>query len=177
MPAPVVIVGYDAGWPLRFEAARSGIMEAVGSLVVSIEHIGITAVPNLPAKPIIDIMPGIQRFEDGEACVPPLKRLGYEYRGEYGIPGRHYFVKDDAQGIRKMQLHMVVRDSEFWARQILFRDCLRTDPKIAQEYAKLKYSLAERYRSDMVAYTEGKSNFIEDVLLHVPDPTESLPEE
>ena len=61
---------------------------------------------------------------------------------------------------------MVVYDSEFWARQILFRDCLKTDPKIAQEYAKLKYSLAERYRSDMVAYTEGKSDFIEDILLH-----------
>ena len=106
MPAPVVIVDYDAGWPLRFEAARSGIMEAVGSLVVSIEHIGSTAVPNLPAKPIIDIMPGIQRFEDGEACVPPLKRLGTNI--EANMESREGTI------LSKMMPREVVRCSSTW---------------------------------------------------------------
>ena len=62
MPAPIVIVDYAPHWPLRFEAARSAITGAFGELLVSIEHVGSTAVPGLAAKPVIDIMPGTRRF-------------------------------------------------------------------------------------------------------------------
>ena len=164
MPAPVVIAKYDPRWPLQFVAARSTIMQAVGPLVVSIEHIGSTVVPGLAAKPIVDIMPGLQPLEDGYECVAPLEALGYEYSGENGIPGRHYFDKYAAGDSRTQHVHMVVAGSDFWTRNILFRDYLRTHPGVAEEYARLKYSLAERYRSDRVAYTESKSGFIEGVL-------------
>ena len=164
MLAPVVIVDYDPQWPLRFEAAKRTISQDVGSLVVSIEHIGSTAVPGLAAKPIIDIMPGIRRFEDGYACVAHLEALGYDYRGENGIPERHYFDKVDELGHMELHAYMVVVGSNFWTPHILFRDYLRAHPSVAQEYSSLKYSLAERYGADRIAYTEGKSNFIEGVL-------------
>ena len=164
MPAPIVIVDYDPRWPLRFEAARTAITRAVGGLLVSIEHVGSTAVPGLAAKPIIDIMPGIRRFEDGYECVAPLEALGYEYRGEYGFPGRYYFVKDDDEGKREQQLHMLVAGSDPWTRHILFRDLLRANPHEAEQYARLKRSLAERYRHDREAYAEAKTTFIEGAL-------------
>ena len=162
MPEPVVIAEYDPEWPRRFESVRYAMAQAVGSLLVSIEHIGSTAVPGLAAKPVIDIMPGIRGFEDGFDCVPSLEALGYEYRGDNGIPGRHYF--DHHEGDRTQHVHMLVVGSDLWTRHILFRDYLRTHPSVAQEYARLKYSLAERYRHDREAYTDGKSEFVECVL-------------
>ena len=163
MPPPVIIFDYDPQWPVRFEAAKRTITQALGELLVSIEHDGSTAVPDLAAKPIIDIMPGIRRFEDGFDCVSPLEALGYEYNGEHGIPGRHYFDhfdKDGAQGTGIQHVHMVVAVSELWAKQILFRDYLRANSREAAIYARLKRSLAERYRNDREAYTEAKSDFV-----------------
>jgi len=85
MPVPVSICDYDPAWPARFEAARFAISMAVGVRLVAVEHIGSTFVPGLAAKPVIDVMPSLRRFEDGHACVAPLEALGYVYRGEYGI--------------------------------------------------------------------------------------------
>ena len=173
MPAPVLIADYDPEWPLHFEAAKRTIAQAVGPLLVSIEHIGSTAVPNVASKPIIDIMPGIRRFEDGFDCVAPLEALGYDCRGELGIPGRHYFVKNDVQGVREQQLHMVVVGTDFWAKKLLFRDYMRTNPDEANEYAQLKRSLAKRYRQDREAYTEGETVFIEGALARARTPERS----
>ncbi len=162
MPAPVVIVEYDPRWPTGFQAARSAIMKAVGPLLLSIEHVGSTAVPGLAAKPIIDIMPGLRSFDDGHSCVELLEPIGYRYKGDNGIPGRHYFDYSGVDGTQ--HVHMVVIDSDFWTRQIRFRDYLRAHPDSAREYSTLKYSLAERFRNDRVAYTEAKTEFIEGVL-------------
>ena len=167
MPAPVVIVDYDPHWPARFESARRTIVQATGPLVTAIEHIGSTAVPGLAAKPIIDLMPGIRRLEDGLACVAPLEALGYEYRGENGIPGRHYFNhydKGGVQGTGIQHVHMVVAGSELWANHILFRDYLRAYPHEAERYSRLKRSLAERFRDNRERYTDAKTGFVADAL-------------
>ena len=135
--------------------------------MASVEHIGSTAVPGLAAKPIIDIMPGLETFDDGFACVSPLEVLGYEYRGENGIPGRHYFDHFDKSGAQAsgiQHVHMLVVGSESWTRHVLFRDYLRTNSDEARRYARLKRSLAERYTQDREAYTEGKTAFIERAL-------------
>ena len=169
MLAPVIIVDYDPQWPARYEIATRAILNAVGPTLESIEHVGSTAVPGLAAKPIIDIMPGIRRFEDGFECVPPLEALGYEFRGENGIPGRHYFDhfdRDGSQGTGIQHVHMVTMDSEFWTDQLLFRDYLMANPEHAEKYAQLKRSLAERHRNEREDYTEGKSDFILDTLTH-----------
>jgi GrpB-like predicted nucleotidyltransferase (UPF0157 family) len=164
MPVPVSIRDYDPAWPPRFEAARSAITAAVGERLVGIEHIGSTSVPGLAAKPIIDVMPGLRRFEDGHACVAALEALGYVYRGEYGIPGRHYFVSSNSQGRRDQHVHMLVVGSDPWTRHLLFRDYLRAHPAAALEYAALKRALAARHRWDMDAYADSKSGFVEDIL-------------
>ena len=155
MPATVVIADYDPEWPLRFEAAKLTISQAVGPLLLSIEHIGSTAVP------------GLKRFEDGLASVAPLEALGYEYHGENGIPGRHYFDhfdKGGAQGTGIQHVHMLVVGSEEWTRHIVFRDYLRENSEEAEKYAQLKQSLAEQYGQDREAYTEGKTAFVERAL-------------
>ncbi len=160
---PVEIVDYDPAWPDMFERESARIAVALGDALLGIEHVGSTAVPGLGAKPIIDIMAGIRRFADGERCVGPLERLGYVYKGELDIPGRHYFSKPRT-GKRTHQIHMVELGGDFWRRHILFRDYLREDPRAAKAYHELKLRLAERHRNDRYAYTEAKSEFIEAAL-------------
>lgn len=158
---PVLVVEYDPEWPHRYEAERARIVTALGGLIAGIEHVGSTAVPGLGGKPVIDMMVGVARFEDGECCVTPLEGLGYEYRGEAGIPGRLYFRK----GLpRTHQVHLVEQDGDFWEDVLLFRDFLRTHPETAEKYYSLKKELAVKFPTDREVYAEAKTPFIRAVV-------------
>ncbi|MEX2238517.1 MAG: GrpB family protein [Dehalococcoidia bacterium] len=158
---PVVIVDYDPEWPRLFEEEKARILEACGEWLAGIEHIGSTSVPGLPAKPIIDIMPGLRRLEDGANCIAPLKALGYQYLGEYGIPDRLYFNR----GVpRSHHVHMYEVHKGQWDWHLLFRDYLRKYPEVAQNYARLKYKLSAQHHDDVNVYAEAKSEFVDDVI-------------
>jgi len=155
----IEIAPYDPAWPDAFERERAAILGALGDLVFAIEHVGSTAVPGLGAKPIIDIMIGLRDLAGHARCVAPLQSLGYEHKGEFGIPGRHYFRKL-VGGTRTHQLHMVEHCSSFWVRHLLFRDYLRRSPDEAAAYERLKRGLAGRFGGDVEGYTEAKTEFI-----------------
>ncbi len=160
---PVEIAEYDPAWPALFERERGLLEGALGDLASAIEHVGSTAVPGLGAKPVIDIMVGLRTLAHHEPCVPPLQALGYEYKGEYGIPCRLYFRRF-TEGRLSHQIHMVERGSDLWQRHLLFRDYLRGHPDEAEAYHELKVRLATEFRTDRVGYTEAKSEFIEAAL-------------
>ena len=163
MIAPVVIVDYDPQWPIRYQEEKGRILEAIGRVIVAIEHIGSTAVPGLGAKPIIDIMVAVSRLADAEECIEPLQGMGYEYAPEIEVsmPQRRYFDKGPAEA--RIHLHMVELAGESWQRHLLFRDFLRDHPQVAQEYEQLKRELAAEYGSDRAGYTEAKTSFIRSV--------------
>jgi len=165
--APVEICEYDTTWPLKFEEQKGDLLNAIGDKVVAIEHIGSTAVPGLGAKPIIDIMVGLQHLSDAEDCIEPLKRIGYEYVPELEaeIPERRYFHKGPSNVPKKhYHLHMAEIRGEFWNVQILFRDYLRTHSDSAKKYFELKKDLAAKYRLNREAYTEAKTSFIKSTI-------------
>ena len=148
-------------WQQLFVEEATRIREAIGEYVTAIEHVGSTSIDGIAAKPIIDMAIGLKNLADGEKCVVPLENVGYEYRGEYGIAGRFYFVKGEP---RTHHLHMVSADSDFWRSHLLFRDYLRAHSSVAKEYERLKIDLAEKFPDNRDAYLEGKSVFIENVL-------------
>jgi GrpB-like predicted nucleotidyltransferase (UPF0157 family) len=160
----VVIVEYDPRWPTLYVEEKRRILAAIGSHILTIEHIGSTAVPGLGAKPIIDIMVGLRHLADAPPCIPRLQAIGYEYVPEHEqqLPERRYFHKGK-EGNRTHHLHMVETASEFWHRHLLFRDYLRAHPDTAQQYYELKKGLADQFRSDREAYTEGKTAFIKTI--------------
>ncbi len=161
----IAIADYDPRWPELYQQEERRILEAIGDLVAAIEHVGSTAVPELAAKPIIDIMASVRRLEDASRCVGPLEAIGYEYVPQYEIyiPERRYFRKPKDRP-RTHHLHMVETTSELWRRHLAFRDFLRTHPDVAREYAQLKRQLAARYGADGFGYAEAKSPFIKSVL-------------
>ncbi len=160
-----MVVPYDSDWPRQFEWERALLAQVFSGTRVAIEHVGSTAVPGLAAKPIIDIMAGVSALSEVESRIPVLESRGYEYVPEYEsqLPERRYFRKPPT-GPRTHHLHAVTRDSSFWRSHLLFRDYLRAHPDAAAAYLELKAHLASRHGTDRVAYTEGKSAFVESVL-------------
>ncbi|MDQ3713584.1 MAG: GrpB family protein [Acidobacteriota bacterium] len=152
---------YSKQWRQLFAEEATRIRAAIGEVVASIEHIGSTSIGGISAKPIIDVAVGVGKAADGERCVRPLENIGYEYRGEHGIAGRFYFVKGEP---RSHHLHLVGVGSDFWRSHLLFRDYLRENQTIAEEYENLKKELAKRHAENREAYQHGKTVFIENVL-------------
>jgi len=155
------VVPYDALWPLEFDAEARRITRACHGLVLELEHIGSTSVPDLAAKPIIDILAGVPPRARRAPYVAALVRLGYEHLGAYGIPGRDYFRRGSP---RTHHVHMVSVSSAFWRDHLLFRDTLRADAALAREYAALKRELAAAFHDGARRYTDEKGPFIRAVI-------------
>ena len=159
----IVVVPYDSDWPMQFRAEAAKIAAIFGPELVSIHHIGSTSVPGLSAKPIIDIMPLVRDIEEVELFNLAMLRLGYEPRGELGIPGRRYFVKGgDAQ--RTHHVHTYALDNPEVNRHLHFRDYLIAHPEEAQRYAALKTELARQFPHDIESYMAGKDSFIKEII-------------
>ena len=133
----------------------------LGEGASEIEHIGGNAVNGLAAKPVIDIMIGLSDFSVADKPVPKIETLSYKYIKKYEneMPLRRYFVKN-LNGVRTHQIHMVEINSEFWRRHLVFRDYLRQNPEMANDYAALKKQLARREWADVNEYADAKSEFI-----------------
>ena len=167
MADSVIIADYKPMWPTLYEEERAHILHVIGDCIEDIQHIGSTSVPGLGAKPIIDIMVGIHDLSLVDNCVQPLQRLGYEYLGEFGIPGRHYFRKppEALTPHRTHHIHVVKTNHDGWKRNILFRDYLRAHTEDAKQYEVLKRALSKQFGSDREGYTDAKTEFIEAVLV------------
>ncbi len=161
----VELVAYDPAWPRTFAAMRRRILDACGGIVVDVEHIGSTSVAGLAAKDVVDLMPGLQAFEDGAECVTAMESLGFSYRGEFGIPGRHYFNMDDpATGKRLHNCHMYAIGHDEWTAHLAFRDYLRAHDDWRDRYETVKRELAARHPEDIEAYADAKTEFVKEVV-------------
>ena len=148
-----------AAWAAAFLRERELLLGALGDAVVAVEHVGSTSVPGVPAKPILDVLIGVVSFEAAVVCVEPMVRLGYEYRGEYGIARRHYFVKGSP---RTHHVHLHEVGGEAFGSLLGFRDALRARPELAREYAEAKVRLAAG--GDRKAYQAAKDEVVEGML-------------
>ncbi len=157
----VRLVAFDPQWKQLYEEEKACLAEVLGSTILDIQHIGSTSIPGMPAKPIIDIAIAIADFEEARLCIPLVAGLGYEYKGEFGIPHRHYFVKGDP---RLFHVHMSEINGFEWQNTLLFRDYLCQHAEMATEYAELKAQLALKYPQDRTAYLDGKTAFVERVI-------------
>lgn len=160
------VIDYDPSWPSVYEAeaARLASFFPPGS-IRRIEHIGSTAVPGLAAKPIIDILVGVDEFSFViDKVAPAIEAAGYDYflRPAFGDEGPRYpwFIGREPSGGRVSHIHIVLANDESQWNRVLFRDRLRRHPDIAREYGALKRDLAARFPDDREAYTLAKTAFI-----------------
>jgi GrpB-like predicted nucleotidyltransferase (UPF0157 family) len=158
---PVEVVDYDPIWPERFAQWRERLRATLGDAAWPIEHIGSTAVPGLPAKPVIDIEVAVPDLADEPAYLPAIEAIGVPLRSrDY----EHRYFRPPAGEPRVVQIHVAAAGSDWVRDHLLFRDYLRATPQARDDYAAVKRLMAERYRDDRLAYTEGKTTFILDAL-------------
>lgn len=159
----VRLVPYDPAWVDLFaaEAERLQKFFTDARLVVLLEHTGSTAIPDLPAKPVLDILAGYPAGAPVADYIDALMRADYVHRGEQGIPGREFFRRGNP---RSYHLHLTAVDSPFWRDHLTFRDRLRADKSLRDAYAAVKHELAARFPLDREAYIEGKAPFVKEIL-------------
>lgn len=157
----IKLVDYKSEWTDKFNLEKDKIREVLKPYSCETEHIGSTSVIQMTAKPIIDIAIKLETVEHVTKLVRPLSNLSYTYKGEYGLKGRHFFEKGNP---RQYHLHIVDDTTEHWMRWIKFRDLLRKNKTIREEYIKLKTELAEKFHYERDKYTQGKSDFINSMI-------------
>ncbi len=157
------MVPYEDSWPARFDAEKALLEAAIGRWVTGgIHHVGSTAVPGLAAKPVIDILVGVEDLTSSRACFGELAKLSYQY-APYRTDEMHWFCKPSSAR-RTHHLHLVPTASMRYDDELSFRDLLRADPDLAERYQRLKQRLAAEHRADREAYTEAKQSFISEAL-------------
>ncbi len=154
------LVLYTPVWESKFKEEADRITQALSDTLTAIHHIGSTAIPGIVAKPIIDILPVVKDIEDVDRLTPYLEALGYEAKGEYGMPGRRFFIKRE-NGKRIFNVHIFEEGHPDIERHLHFRDYMRTHPEDAAAYSELKKSLVKHSPDDIERYCWGKEDFVE----------------
>jgi len=157
----IELVSHREEWSHKFMREKQLLSEVLKEYFLHIEHIGSTAVKDIVAKPIIDIGILIDSVDNVPNIIELLSKLQYSYQGEYGLPGRHFFIKGKP---REFHLHIVDDNTDHWGKWLAFREILKKDEDVRRRYQDLKYRLLEMYQFDREKFTMGKSAFINSIV-------------
>jgi GrpB-like predicted nucleotidyltransferase (UPF0157 family) len=163
---PIIIQDYSADWVECYESESKLIISSFSqSDIIKIDHIGSTAIPGLKAKPTIDILLQVWEQMDIRKLKTVFKSLDYHVNEHPENPPPHLtFVKGyTSRGFEGQAYHVHIRYRGAWD-EIRFRDYLIRHREIAEKYETLKLELADKFRNDREAYTNGKSDFVEKII-------------
>ncbi|MBI5960368.1 MAG: GrpB family protein [Chloroflexi bacterium] len=158
----VILVEHDPAWAQQFEQIAACLRKSLGPLALRIEHYGSTAIPGIPAKPLIDVLVEIPSFDEARSRLIPLfNRPEWEY---WWYKEHMMFIRRTGiGGPRTHHLHIAPKDHPLW-EGLIFRDYLRDHPDDAAQYAALKQQLAADFSSDRERYTQAKTDFVQQIL-------------
>ncbi len=154
----VEVVAHRPKWVVMFEDEAAQLRAILGPQIVAVHHVGSTSVPGLKAKPIIDLLPEVVDTKQVDLYNEPMRRLGYDVMGEYGLPRRRYFRKE-VGGKRIVHVHAWSSGDIEIERHLAFRDYLIAHPAQAKAYSNLKDGLVARFAGDKELYMSGKDAF------------------
>lgn len=163
--ANVIVLPYNSAWKSAFEEIKTEIENAIGDLVIGIEHIGSTSVEGLSAKPIIDIDVVIKDYSVFESVVSKLETIGYIHEGDLGIRDREAFKYSNKPHLLKHHLYVCPQYSNELHRHITFRDYLRNNSAAIQKYSAAKETAAKLFPYSIEKYIEYKSPCIEELYM------------
>ncbi len=161
--AEVVVLPYNVQWKDDFEKIKSEIINAIGDLIIDVEHVGSTSVEGMSAKPCIDIDVIIKDYSAFDIIVSRLEMIGYIYEGNLGIKDREAFKYFNKPHFRTHHLYVCPQKSEELYRHITFRDFLRSNVDAVKKYSYVKETAARLFPHDIEKYMEYKSPCIEEL--------------
>lgn len=170
----IVISDYNEAWPVWFEEIADCLWEELSaeSSLLKVEHVGSTAVPGLPARPTLDIHVVAAGASSMDTLIRELGRMGYAHQGQLGVPGREVFRRKGPDAPFRIpkrdwaphRLYASAAGSRELERHLVFRDRLRQHRDDRDAYADLKRRLAVSHATDVQAYLDGKTEFVEEML-------------
>ncbi len=158
----VAVLPHRAEWDIIARQSIARLRTILQDTAVDVQHIGSTAVRDICAKPIIDIVVGVSDFNEILQLNHVLEEHGFIFRGQ-DRPGQYLYVCGE-NDFRTHHIHVVIYDSEEWNHYIDLRDYLNSHKEDAQAYSAMKEALAKRYPKDRETYTAMKSEFIHEML-------------
>lgn len=162
MPTLVEIAPYDPNWPRDFSSAETVLRLILGASVVAVDHVGSTAIPGMPAKPIIDIDITLSSLAAVPSTSGKLIDASYEPRGNrYDDDVWAFILKSSAPTLR---VYLCPPQNRTHERRVMFRDYLRNHGEAAEAYSTLKKQLAARFPYDGDRYTAEKSMFVQEIV-------------
>jgi GrpB-like predicted nucleotidyltransferase (UPF0157 family) len=161
LSGPIEIADYDPGWPDLFRREADRIRATLGERALQIEHVGSTSVPELAAKPIIDILLVVADSADEEAYVAPLEAAGYVLRIREPDWHEHRVLKGPDTNVN---LHVFSSTSDEIERMLTFRDRLRSHESERLHYERSKRELARRSWNYVQDYADAKTEVVEEII-------------
>lgn len=159
----IVVLPYDTAWQSAFEKIKGEIEEAIGDLIIGIEHVGSTSVEGMSAKPCIDVDVIIKDYSVFAAVIVGLKAIGYIHEGNLGIKNREAFNYSGKEHLQTHHLYVCPQYSEELHRHITFRDFLRSNAEAVKKYSLIKEKAAELFPNDIDGYIEYKAPCIKEL--------------
>ena len=148
-------------WAEMARAETARLHGALGSVLMTVHHIGSTSIPGIMAKPIVDLIPVVSDLASLDKAMPHVEALGYECLGEFGLAGRRYCRRNDpVTGKRAYQLHCYADGWPDIDRHIAFADYLRFHPLVAKEYEAEKARAAALHPDNTFDYNDAKNDWI-----------------
>ncbi len=157
----IVLSRHNPDWEACYQTAAKELQGKISGLETC--HIGSTSIKNIMAKPIIDILGSVDVLQYIDQNIPKFEELGYEFKGEFGIPGRRFFILADDK-TTFVHVHIFQKDDDQVGRHKFFRDYIGTNVESAEAYVDLKLDLQKKYEFDKDNYVEGKDFFIKSIL-------------
>ncbi len=154
---------YNPKWADDYKKEEKLLKEVLGDEIIEIHHIGSTSIPGLKAKPVIDILIVIKSLNDIDKIEEILKNYDYENRGQQGVSDRYFFAKG-SEDARTHYIHFVEPNSNTYYNQVYFKKYLIEHPEYIKKYCDLKQELASKYANERPKYTQGKNEFITNVI-------------
>lgn len=161
----VILEEYNESYVSLFNEEKMNLSKILGDCVISIDHIGSTAIQGIRSKPVIDIAITTRPFPIGEERIKLLCKNSYLYWDRNPDESEQFFFK----GLPRTHIvHIYAENHQKLKNQIFFRDYLVAHQDVAKKYEKLKIALAEEFHNDREKYTEMKGEFINSILKQAP---------
>ena len=155
--------GHNPRWKRLFSDEAYLIFDSLRIEDLRLYHIGSTSIPQISAKPVIDILGSVDSLKTIDDTKDKLLELGYEYKGEYGIEGRRYYVlKSTDKALSYVHIHFFEHSHPAIKKHILFRDYLRLNADARKRYEDLKLDLISAQAG--AEYTDKKAPLISQLL-------------
>jgi GrpB-like predicted nucleotidyltransferase (UPF0157 family) len=161
----IKLVPYSNDWPIEFIRVKMEIQKYTNLEGKRIEHVGSTSIKKMDAKPILDIIVGVDDIDKiDNAMLNSLKKIGF-LRLRVERPNEVVFAKftDDTYEEKTHYIHLVNYESELWHNLIFFRYYLNSDKNARETYKKLKMDYIQNYSNDIKGYTDYKEKFVKEI--------------